>query len=145
MDTIKFHWSESKFNQIKDNFWYEWFKSTGNKKYKTDSNGNFIPIEKAPWYYLWLYKPRYKELFWYSTTVLVLLTDAWHFFQLIMLTMLQVIIISLILIPIDTSLIQGLSLINIINIFLFSLITLKFIWGTIFELFYSNILLTKKQ
>lgn len=144
MDTIKFHWSDSKFSNIKNRFWYEWFQSTGSKKYKTDSNGNFIPLDKAPAYYLWLYKPKYKELFWYSTTALVLFTDAWHFFQLIMLTGLQLIIISLILKPIDISLVHGLPLIDIINLLLLSLIILKFIWGVIFELFYSNILLIKK-
>jgi hypothetical protein len=30
-------------------------------------------------YYLGLYKPRYKEKFMYSTTILVFLTDKWHF------------------------------------------------------------------
>lgn len=31
-----------------------------------------------PWYYFGLYKPRYKERYWYSSTVLVFLTDKWH-------------------------------------------------------------------
>lgn len=38
-----------------------------------------VTIHKAPFYYLWLYKPEYVERFPYSSTFLVMLTDAWHF------------------------------------------------------------------
>lgn len=33
------------------------------------------------WYYLWLYRPEYKEAFPYSSTILVWLTDGEHLFQ----------------------------------------------------------------
>lgn len=36
-----------------------------------------------PWYYLGLYKPRFKERFPYSSTALVVFTDGWHLFQFI--------------------------------------------------------------
>lgn len=44
-------------------------------------------LEPSPylWYYLFLYKPKYKERFPYSTTALVWLTDYWHFTQFIFL------------------------------------------------------------
>ena len=39
--------------------------------------------KKAPWYYLWIYRPTNKEKFIYSSTILVWLTDGEHLFQLL--------------------------------------------------------------
>jgi hypothetical protein len=36
-----------------------------------------------PWYYLWAYKPKYKEKFPYSSTFLVYLTDGWHLLKFV--------------------------------------------------------------
>lgn len=41
-------------------------------------DGERIPLTKAPAYYLWLYNPKYKEVFPYSSTWLVKFTDLWH-------------------------------------------------------------------
>jgi hypothetical protein len=46
-------------------------------------DGVLVRNQKRLWYYLWLYKPPYKERFLYSTTIFVGLTDGWHFLQLI--------------------------------------------------------------
>jgi hypothetical protein len=44
------------------------------------------PLRPAPvkWYYF-VFQPRYKERFPYSSTILVWLTDAWHLFKALML------------------------------------------------------------
>ena len=48
-------------------------------KWELDKKGDIIPYtDKAKWYYLFSYKPLYVEKFPYSSTFLVLLTDAWH-------------------------------------------------------------------
>jgi len=36
-------------------------------------------LMKSPWYYFGLFKPEYEEKFPYSSTILVFLTDDWHF------------------------------------------------------------------
>lgn len=42
-----------------------------------------FPVYNAvrPWYYLWLYRPRFIERFPYSSTWLVWLTDKWHLYN----------------------------------------------------------------
>lgn len=41
-----------------------------------------LPLqEKKLWYYLWLWTPKYKERFVYSSTILVFITDGWHLAQ----------------------------------------------------------------
>lgn len=41
-----------------------------------------LPLqEKKLWYYLWVFTPKYKERFVYSSTVFVFLTDGWHLSQ----------------------------------------------------------------
>ena len=66
-------------------------KFTGKNMYKNRSEswtGKYsYKLEPSPylWYYLFLYKPKYKERFPYSTTALVFLTDYWHFMQFIFL------------------------------------------------------------
>lgn len=48
-----------------------------------------LPIqERKLWYYGWIYTPKYKERFIYSSTILVFLTDGWHFSQFLFLTFL---------------------------------------------------------
>lgn len=63
--------------------WNKW-KLTPNPRYFSHS-GLTIPVEndKHLWYYLWLYKPRYKERFMYSSGPLVWVTDGWHFCKMI--------------------------------------------------------------
>lgn len=46
-------------------------------KWETDHNGLIQPA-KSYWYYLGLYKPEHEESFPYSSTILVFLTDEWH-------------------------------------------------------------------
>ena len=55
------------------------------RKWKKNPHGAScnIPINEAPWYYLKLFKPEYKERFWYSSTALVFITDFWHLAQFI--------------------------------------------------------------
>lgn len=45
--------------------------------------GGTVPNDKRPWYYFGLYKPKLKEKFPFSSTILVFLTDFWHFAQFI--------------------------------------------------------------
>jgi len=53
-------------------------------KWDTET-GELVPLEKAPKYYLGLHKPIFKEFFPYSSTILVFITDGWHFFQFLFL------------------------------------------------------------
>ena len=50
-------------------------------KWKLDSEGKVMSNKKRSFYYLWIYKPNYIERFPYSSTILVFLTDFWHFWQ----------------------------------------------------------------
>lgn len=40
-------------------------------------------VKGSHWYYFGLYKPRYKERFPFSTSILVCLTDGWHLMKFI--------------------------------------------------------------
>ena len=67
-------------------------KFTNNKFNKdlgpnNDENKWKQPTEpgKRMWWYLWLKKPKYKESFIWSSTILVSFTDWWHRFQAMML------------------------------------------------------------
>lgn len=68
------------------------FKDNKYNKTKGDSNDEnkwkqpLEKCEKAPWYYLWLKKPKYKEAFIWSSTILVSWTDFWHRYQLYMIS-----------------------------------------------------------
>lgn len=56
------------------------------RKWKWDFiDGQWIHVQanKKPWWYLWLWKPKYQERFPLSYTVLVWLTDGEHLFQFI--------------------------------------------------------------
>jgi hypothetical protein len=71
------------------NFKNKWLNKgqTAKSKWLTvGTNNNKVPNKTRPWYYLWLYKPEFKEIFPYSSTILVWMTDPWHVFQLVMLT-----------------------------------------------------------
>lgn len=59
-----------------------WNKGKGWKfKWKRDENDRLIPQTKKLWYYLWVFTPKVKEQFPYSSTLLVWLTDGWHLLQ----------------------------------------------------------------
>lgn len=49
-------------------------------------NNQLVFNNKKYWYYLWIYKPKYKEKFPYSSTILVRFTDLWHTCNSIQLT-----------------------------------------------------------
>lgn len=74
-------------------------KSWGNKWHWTfdmskpmptimESGGELFRIkqDRKPWYYFGLFKPEFVEAFPYSSTVLVFLTDKWHFMKWVMFT-----------------------------------------------------------
>lgn len=72
------------FKGVMDYEMYNHIFKTWLKKYKLEKN-KLIKDTKKYWYYLWIYTPKYKEKFVYSTTFLVFLTDRWHFFQFLFL------------------------------------------------------------
>ena len=47
-------------------------------KWELDHDGKRIPVI-YDWYYFGLFKTKYEEKFPYSSTILVFLTDQWHF------------------------------------------------------------------
>lgn len=116
MDVVDFKFGESIFSDIKNEkrrYW--WNQSEGWKnKYKDRDS------EKGP-------------AFWGSTTFFVWLTDSWHFFQMIKLTCYDLSIIIPIII------LSGISFWWIIP----SLIVMKILKGSIFELFWSKIFIKK--
>lgn len=109
MDVISFKYKDSIFQK------WEWFDPSisCNNKYK-----NKDP-EKGP-------------LFFGSTTFLVWTTDAWHFFQMIMLSCFIICIILGI-----NLLLPKMLLIKIIAIDIILFCVLKILYGGIFELFYK--------
>ncbi|MCH9621046.1 MAG: hypothetical protein S4CHLAM20_04600 [Chlamydiia bacterium] len=61
-----------------------WNKGEGWKyKWKLDKSNRTSLSTRKEWYYLWLYKPLFKESFPYSSTALVFITDGWHLLQFI--------------------------------------------------------------
>lgn len=61
----------------------EWRKSLSWKnKWGLDPWGNPKPNSRPDWWYLG-FAPRHQEKFYLSSTFLVSITDAWHFFELI--------------------------------------------------------------
>ena len=65
-------------------------KASWTNKYKLNRFGTPEYTNKRPWYYLGLHKPKYKERFPYSTTILVSLTDLWHLLQFLFHTCWQI-------------------------------------------------------
>ena len=128
MDIINFKYEESIFSKIpKTSYWYHWFNSpkvTWLNKYK-DRNP-----EKGP-------------AFFYSTTIFVWVTDAWHFFQFIMLSCIQMIIALLF-----TSLCDSIYFITVtqfIIILLGTFFSFKTLLSFTFEMFWVKIWRTKKE
>jgi hypothetical protein len=104
-----------------------WNKESWKNKWKLDADGNLLPCT-VYWWYLWLYKPEYQERFPYSSTILVFLTDGWHFFQFLFHSSWQAAISA------PTYLFEN----NIWVCFLFFAI-IKVTFSTFFEVFYSRI------
>ena len=71
-DTLLYRYDQSLFSNLSNQEFYDPSLSWKNKYDLTTCQ------TKAPWYYLNLYTPKYKEAFPYSTTILVAFTDAWH-------------------------------------------------------------------
>ena len=65
---------------VSDKLENTWEKArSANNKWKTP-----LELSKSDkWYYLWIYTPKYTEAFPYSSTILVMLTDRWHFWNAI--------------------------------------------------------------
>ena len=117
MDIIEFKFSESIFSSTKDKKWLNWFNPIDSWKNKYKNRD-----------------PKQGPAFFGSTTFFVWITDAWHFFQMIMLSsFIMCIVLSLnyILPPMPT--------INIIcaDIIMFAII--KFLFGLVFQLFFDVI------
>ena len=129
MDTIKMQYKGSDFDRMKEGFWKTWFNPNSWELKWEYVDGRRIETKNSPWYYLGLYNPGYKEKFKYSSTLFVGITNAWHFFQSIMLSSLQIGI----LLPLGLYL--GFSLYGYLIIFL--LIKISFSWT--FELFWNKI------
>lgn len=64
------------------------FSADSGEKNSTWENKYEQPVQVYfnHWYYFGLYKPKYKEKFPYSSTLLVWITDRWHFAQRLFLT-----------------------------------------------------------
>jgi hypothetical protein len=56
-----------------------WWDKNDGWEYKWKLGLPLMPRKK--WYYLWIFTPKYKEKFLYSSTIFVSLTDGWHLFQ----------------------------------------------------------------
>ena len=115
MDTLQFHYDTSVFKNVKNQNWWNPAVSHLNKYKNRDS--------------------RQGRRFFGSTTFLVFLTDAWHFFQEIFL---------------DTLIFSILLGININVTFkwwywLVAYLLIKIVMGSFFELFYSIILKKKDK
>lgn len=110
MDKLQFHYDSSIFKKMKNQKW--WNPSISHlNKYKNE-------------------KPENGRKFLGSTTFLVFLTDAWHFFQEIFLNSL----IIAILIAINTGILFHWWY------WIVGFLILKLLFGTIFELSFSKIL-----
>jgi hypothetical protein len=75
-----------------NSFKRKWLNKGQTAKAKWDTvgtNNDKIRNKTYPWYYLGLYKPQFKERFPFSSTILVWMTDPWHWFQMIMLSALE--------------------------------------------------------
>lgn len=112
MDTIQFHHKESIFFKIKGPFWNLWFNPSESWKLKW-KNGDPFQGERFPG----------------SSTIFVWITDAWHFFQMMMLSAFQISIILAILLNIKITILIGIIIFT----------SMKVIYGGIFELFWKYI------
>lgn len=121
MDALVHFYGSSVFGKFDNSFWnpgWSW-----KRKWKKAPGGKILQKNhKSLWYYLWMYKPRYKERFPYSSTALVWMTDGWHLAQTLYLTSWQIIVAMEV---------------NITNWF-FDLILVKLIHNIVFETFYTK-------
>ena len=117
MDTVDFRFSQSIFSKLKSEkarLW--WNQSQGWKNKYKDRDPDKGPAFPG------------------STTIFVWVTDAWHFFQMIMYTSLQLAII----IPVHKIICEN-CYVNPFIFYVALLIICKFITGGTFELFWSVI------
>lgn len=117
-----------------DGFQSEWMNKAESWTNKWESLSGSPP---APWYYLWLKRPKHPEAFPYSSTILVAFTDGWHSAQMVMQSALQLAIaINMDLIgPSFTRLTESLSLVTI-GSELLEFAILKVLFSTVFQLLY---------
>jgi hypothetical protein len=134
MDLIKTKFKTTVFYS-KKSLINQWFNPEfgWRNKWKKDNKNNLIKNTKKLWYYLWLYKPDYKEKFTYSSTIFVFLSDFWHFLKFLKMNSLYISI--LIALSLSFSL-------SFITWFIILLIT-RLIYGIIFE-FSINTFFIKK-
>ena len=122
IDTLNFHYEVSVFSKIpKESKWYNWFKSpdkTWTNKYEDGDKSK-------------------GEKFLGSTTIFVFTADAWHFFQMIMLSCFQ--ISMAIFIGLGIYLYFNLGIIYFIGISSLSFIVFKLIFSITFEMFWCRI------
>jgi hypothetical protein len=119
MDTIYFNFENSIFSNFKNQNWYNPMISWKNKyKGKDPNNG---------------------PAFWGSTTFFVFLTDAWHFFQMIMLSSISIAII----LGLNYAYFSKFAIFHIIIIDIAIFFAIKIIYGGIFELFWNNLFIKK--
>lgn len=119
MDLINFKFSDSVFSKLRNKEWFDPSESWKNKYKDRD--------------------PQKGAAFFGSTTFLSWITDAWHFFQMIMLSCFQLIIVLLL----NQTLFVNYELTKLIVIDILSFISIKTIFGFVFELFWKKILLKK--
>ena len=74
MDVLQFNFDKSIFKKYNPSFWDP--KKSWINKYRQP-----LTLYKKKWYYFGMITPKFKELFPFSTTLFVSLTDGWHLFQ----------------------------------------------------------------
>jgi len=112
MDTVDFHFNQSIFNNIKNKKWRNWFNESEGWKNKYKDRD-----------------PKKGPAFPGSTTIFVFITDAWHFFQMIMLSSLFI----------SMTLCLTISLSLQWYWFILIFFALKSLMTLTFELFYSKV------
>ena len=115
MDTVSFRFTESIFSNFKNQNWWNPSISWKNK-YKNQD-------------------PKQGPKFFGSTTFLVFITDAWHFFQMIMLSCFNISII----LGINHIIFNDLNVCRTILLDMSLFIILHFIFGIVFELFWDKL------
>jgi len=123
--------SEGDFNQSywnKDKSWmYKW---------KIGINGYPIVNYRKPWYYLGLYKPSHIERFWWSSTILVSLTDGWH--------LIQAILLHIVMLSVSSTLVEVAPDKYIITINVVKFLIYSIVFRVVFELSHKFSWFTKK-
>jgi hypothetical protein len=120
MDTLQFRFDKSIFKNRNLNFWDP--KKSWINKYKQP-----LKPYKKKWYYFGIVTPKFEELFPFSTTIFVSLTDAWHLFQKIT----------------WSCLIGAIVLYEPVNIKIVDFAVYYAIFTTSFTIYFSNILVSK--